>query len=72
MVVRIPWKEVFVDEGNGSWRPSGFVVIGDAYVGPRDRFGRGARVNFLDFDAQAGHDLEVTEHGTGVEVLRVF
>jgi hypothetical protein len=63
--MRVPFNEVFSDNGDGSYTPKGAIRIGGA-IGTGVRFRRGIECCGIDIAQHAGRDLEVEPYIDGI------
>ena len=63
--MRVPFNEVFRDNGDGSYTPKGGIRIGGV-IGTGVRFRAGVERFGIDIAQHAGRDLEVEQYLDGI------
>lgn len=71
--MRVSFYEVFNDNEHGAFTPKCTVKIGGVTMTPGVTMGAGVSMGGFDVAANAGRDLEVTQHADGtVEITGAY
>jgi len=69
--MRVPFNEVFNDNGDGSYTPRGAVRIGGVTMGAGVAVRGGLSFSGVDIAQYAGKDLEVERSSDGLSMIEI-